>query len=329
MINVSAARMVCNIDMKELYAIGHVTNDLEPEPHVGGAAPYSALTAHRLGMVAHIITEAPPEHPYLDELAQAGLIVHRLQTVDQSKESSITSFRNFYDNAGHRHQIVSNRQDDINSRDLGNFPYIPPGSVIFVTPVIGEVNPEIFPDLSENGYLVVAPQGYFRHSDSSGDISCENWTSLDSLKQAEITILSDEDISFDGEPDTACLDSIRKTCPIVVLTQGSEGLTVFVQGDQTIHVKAFGMTPDEIVSPTGAGDSCAAAFVWHYLKWGKLKEAAVFGAFYPALKLMGIGGEQRGIHALPELSQIKRYVDLNKERFDAYLASNQLKKLPI
>ncbi|MCL5113992.1 MAG: PfkB family carbohydrate kinase [Patescibacteria group bacterium] len=314
---------------KELFAIGHITNDLEPKPHLGGAVSYAAVAVARLGMKAHVITEAPPDHPYLQELEALGVLVHRLPTIVPPLESHLTAFRNFYDEAGHRRQIESNRQDDINLADLPNFPSIPSKSVVLVAPVIAEVNVELFTALSRAGHLVVAPQGYFRSVDEEGLVKRLPWKDVDALSRVEMVILSDEDITFREKMDEDYLDRIKGVCPVVVLTRGDKGLTIYHQGRKPLEIKAFKLEKEEIISPTGAGDSCAAAFIWHYFRFGDFRQAGIFATFYPALKLMGIGSKERGLRALPTLDQVRSYISQNPERFKRFLESNEVNSLSL
>lgn len=309
--------------MKDFFAVGHITNDLLPTPHVGGGVSYSAVVARRLGMDAHIITELPPNHPYLKELEELGIHMHRLPAVNPQLEETITTFRNFYDEKGNRRQIVSERQDDITVKDLPYFPDIPRGSVILVAPVVGEVDVRLFPELSKRGSIAVTPQGYFRSIESNGIVKQKPWQDVDALQVAELVILSDEDVTFNGEMDEAYFARIRELCRITVLTQGENGLTVFRENEEPIHIAPFKLKKNEARDLTGAGDSAAAAFVWHYFKWKNIKEAGAFAALYPALKIMGIGGEG-GIHALPTLEQIQRYSLQNRERVASFYKSNEL-----
>lgn len=314
----------------EFFAIGHITNDLEPVPHLGGGVSYSAVAAHRFGLRTHIITEAPPNHPYLDDLTDLGIAVHRLPAAEPRLESNITSFQNFYDEKGHRRQIVSNRQDDINLKDLPNFPEVPKNSVLFVAPVIAEVDPELFPEFIKQGRLVVTPQGYFRVAGPDGTVKRAPWGNVDALSKAELVIFSDEDLTFDGQMDQIYFKHVRDLCSLIVLTQGTEGLTVFKRGEEPIQINAFKLEEHETRSPTGAGDSCAAAFTWYYLiNRHNLKEAGVFAALYPALKIMGIGGQERGVQTLPTLEQVKKFIESNQERFKNFLKSNGLNKLSL
>lgn len=312
--------------MSEFYAVGHITED-QP-PHIGGAVSYAAVTIERLGGEASVITRAPVGHPYISELQTLGVEVYNLPIHDSDHAQDITSFLNTYDKRGNRTQFVSRQQETIGATDMQHFPKMPPGSVVFVAPVIGEVDPEIFGELAQNRLLVVAPQGYFREADKTGAIHQRPWPAVDGLRHAEIVVLSEEDLTFRGEFDQNTLDRIRAHCGKVVLTRGTEGLSVYQSQQKPIDVAAFKLTEDEIISPTGAGDSCAAALTWHFSKHKNLRQAAVFGALYPALKIMGLGGE-RGITALPTLSQIQQYIVDNADRYSEFLATNALEELEL
>lgn len=311
--------------MTEIYAIGHITDDVQPEPHLGGAVAYSAVTAARLGMKACIVTKAPADHPYLRELEGLGVDISLAPIVDKDRLADITTFNNFYDDAGRRKQFAYNIQEDISASELVPIiDQIPDGSLILAAPILDEVEPEAFPLLEKKGRLVITPQGYFRRVGKNGEIKRQPWRKLSTLSHAELIILSEEDITFNGEMDKDYLEQIREYCPQVVLTQGSNGLTVYGAAQKPIHIVGFPMHGNEIISPTGAGDSCAAALIWSYLKNNNLHQAGVFGAFYPALKLMGIGGGRRGVEALPNLKQVVSYIEDNQSRVKDFIALNKL-----
>lgn len=311
-----------------VFCIGHITNDLEPVQHLGGGVSYSAVVAAKLGFSSHIITESPPHHPYLTELKNLGVRVHRLPTVVPRLEKKITSFRNFYDKKGHRRQIVTARQDDINMADLPNFPKITEDSTILVAPVISEVNTELFPILANYGNLVVTPQGYFREIGPAGIVRRKLWSDIQSLSNAAMTILSDEDLTFEGEIDIGMLNAIRSYCPIVVLTQGTEGSTVFERDTGTVfRTKVFPLNKDEVKDLTGAGDTYAAAFVTQYEHTKDLRGSAAFASLYSALKIKGLGGEGIGISTIPTLEQVEGFIQSSKERHQAFLRENGLKEL--
>lgn len=316
---------------RDFYAIGHITNDLEPASHLGGGVSYSGVAAARLGISSHIITECPPNHSYIQELTNLGVKVHRLPAVSPRLESAITSFRNFYDEKGRRHQIVSQRQDDINTLDLPHFPAISKDAIILVAPVVGEVNVELYPFFAKQGLLVVTPQGYFRSIEEDGMVKRSPWKDIEALSHAKITILSDEDLTFDQDKgmDTNLLNKIREYCQITVLTQGENGATIFEKGKSEVHVGVFRLEKNELRDFTGAGDSYASAFVDHYSLWGNLKEAGVFASLYSALKIRGLGGEGIGLATIPTREQVQTFVRDNEERFNEFLRENGLRTLSL
>jgi sugar/nucleoside kinase (ribokinase family) len=124
--------------------------------------------------------------------------------------------------------------------------------------------------------------------------------------------------------DNSYLDHIRKLCPITVLTRGEDGLTVFKGQEEPVCINPFKLGRNELKDFTGAGDSSAAAFMWHYFGWHNAKEAGAFAALYPALKIMGIGGKEGGINALPTLEQVQKFILQNRERVLEFYRSNEL-----
>lgn len=81
---------------KNFFAIGHITDDLEPSSHLGGGVSYSGFVADRLGYFVHVITKCPPFSRYINKLNRLGITVHRLSDRDLRFEQVITSFRNFF-----------------------------------------------------------------------------------------------------------------------------------------------------------------------------------------------------------------------------------------
>ncbi|MBI2051851.1 hypothetical protein HYT33_03770 [Candidatus Roizmanbacteria bacterium] len=315
------------------FAVGHITNDLEPKDHLGGGVAYSAVAAHRLGMDAHVVTKCPTNHPYIQELEGLGVLVHRLPTGNPDLQNNITSFRNFYDEHGNRKQIVSKIQEKITKEDLPQFPQIPKDSIVLVAPVFGEVEYDLFPILSENRRLFITPQGYFRRKKSDGEVyhdlpeSIGNF--LNSLSHSAGLILSDEDLTFEGRFEESFLKEVRSISPLVVLTKGERGQTIYQSQKEPQDIRVLPLSGDEIVDPTGAGDSSATAFIWHYETRQDAKEAGVFAALYAALKIMGIGGREHGIPGLPTLEQVQNYISSHPERYNNFLRENALATLTL
>lgn len=305
---------------RKAFLVGHITNDTEPFNHLGGAIAYSGVAMSGLGTEVHIITKCPPNHPYIQELEQRGVIVHNLPVRDPYFKDKITSFENIEDKLGHRRQIVKELQEEITVDDLPNFPEIPLGSIIGIQPVNHEVDDlELFPKLAGLGPLMVAPQGYFRQINPNGKVSRRQWQNLQALIEAEITILSDEDLTFNSKINKDTLAQIIHYCPLVILTEGAQGLTIYEKnGDLKTHIKPYLLEKDEIKDRVGAGDSFAAAFSAYYLEKPNAVEAGVFGAYFSALKIKGIGHEGIGIKSIPSLKDVTNFTISSIESYNRY-----------
>lgn len=310
--------------VESFYTIGHLTNDLEPSPHLGGGVSYSAIVAARLGFDAHIITKCPTDSPYITQLQQWGVTVHQLPNRDPRYFDKITSFSNIYDRQGDRHQIVTDQQEPITPDDLVNFPSIPNNSVILIAPVIGEISSNLFQILANNRLLAVTPQGYFRKIRGDQSVIQVPWINVAALSNAEITVLSEEDLKFDKEyyANQSTLDGIIHSSTVTVLTQGEGGATIFTQGGQrVIHTQTLQLRGEELRNFTGAGDSFAAVFIITYAETGNLKEAAIKANYYAAIK---IATPELGVAHLPTLKDLEEFEHYNPDRVKQFLELNGL-----
>ncbi|QQG43996.1 MAG: carbohydrate kinase family protein [Candidatus Roizmanbacteria bacterium] len=154
---------------------------------------------------------------------------------------------------------------------------------------------------------------------------------MDALSHAHITILSDEDLSFEGKPmDQMALDRIIGLSQYTVLTRSKSGSDVYERNKGLIaHANIFKLQENEVKDLTGAGDTYAAGFISRYEETGNLKEAAVFASLYSSLKIMTIQGEGSGMKAAPKPETIQAFVNNNPERFAEFLKDNELTSLPV
>lgn len=324
---------------KSFYTIGHVKVDLLPTPHLGGPGPYIALALAKLGVSSHLVTKADEEHDYIKDIKNGDVEVHILPNRDPAFEGKTTSGENVYDEVAQRRtQKILERQENIMREDT--LPDISKDSIVMVAPDIGEVDEGLFSTLRDkignNGFLMVSPQGYFREVHDNGVVTRRRWQEhgMQALQHTDAVILSDEDLTFDGKMDEEYLNKIRDFTKITVLTKGPNGLTLFHETETPLGIRPFRLSEKELSDAkehdklSGAGDSCAAAFIWHYSQYKDVKEAGVFAALYPALKIMGIGGKEGGIGALPTLEQVRSFVNQNREsRVADFLKENKLEEL--
>src|SRR5260221_3188380 len=302
--------------LHDFYAIGHITNDLHPHPHVGGGVTYAAVVAKRLGLSTHIITKCPPDSPYIQELENLGITIHRLPVREKKFENLYTSFDNRYDEMGNRTQLCPDKQEDITRADIPNFPDIPKGSHILLAPVIGEIDQELFSLLSQKGDVALIPQGNFRQRQPDSSIKNVPLEDPSFFSFSKTTILSNEDIAFGDKKNY--LEELIETCPVVIETQGENGSIIFQKGQQSLHIPAFHLSANEIIDLTGAGDCYAAAFLVGIFQGKTLKEAGHFASLYAALKISGLGGKGVGLVTIPTKKQVDEYIRAHSTRMDAF-----------
>lgn len=284
------------VDKPKYFIIGHITEDIitvkgdagDPKQNLGGSVSYGAITAHELGWQAHIITKCNPEHPHIQKLEEMGIIVHCLPIKDKRRENLITSFTNIYDEKGGRTQTVENIQEKIFLEDLGKIQQIispDRKSIIHIAPVIGEIDPDLIFPLSKMGFLLVTPQGYFRERQRNGSIRKKAWDKISLLTQADLCILSMEDITIDGKKDHQIIRQLRQSAPIFILTKQRDGSVIYEKGKTPVEITAFHLEKREELDFTGCGDVYAAAFAIYYLKSNNLKKAGNFASFHAAKKI--------------------------------------------
>lgn len=301
---------------RKFITIGHITNDTEPMPHLGGSVSYSAIAAHQLGYEAHIVTKCPSTHPYLEELKKKGIIVHRLS----SKLSTITTFKNLYSPDGKRTQYVLEQQEKIMVSDFDTISSeLLTDSIIVISPVIGEVDEKLFSYLSAYGFVSLAPQGYFRKVEGDTTVTHVQWRGCEEYVQdIQISILSEEDIQRNNQCDMKLFDRIKAHVPLTVLTQGERGATVYTK-TETIQTPAFKLFAEETVDFTGAGDCFATRFILEYMQSRNIQKASKEACFYAAVKIMAIHGI--GIDSIPSREDLNDFKMKNESRVEAYFKS--------
>lgn len=221
--------------------IGHITQDLTPTgPQIGGTAYYAGRTAQAFGLRVGIVTawgeESGAEH--LEDIAVAN------QVPDRS-----TTFQNSYTPEGRIQKLLHLAP----SLDFYHIPELwRQTPIIHLGPVAQEVNAGIaryFPE----AFVCLTPQGWLRQWDADGRIQPDQWPEARHiLRQASAVVVSSEDLQ--GDP--AALEALAEASPILAVTQGVDGVTLYVAGSEH-HLPAPQVTE---VDPTGAGDVFAAAF---------------------------------------------------------------------
>lgn len=252
--------------------LGHFTHDVLPDGSLapGGTSFYASLTVERLGKQAAVVSAPvtlPEDWP---------------ETIALSFRPALSppTFENRYTPNG-REQILHTASGAISLDDIPSEWQSAP--VIHLGPILGEI-PESFVSAFPNALLGVTPQGWMRSwpAQLPGPISYRVWQPEPALLgQIDALVLSIEDV----RGDETLVHGYARYCPLVALTRGALGATLFVNGEPH-HIDAF---PAEERDPTGAGDVFAAALLVRLQETGDPFAAARFAACVAARSVEGRG----------------------------------------
>ena len=160
---------------------------------------------------------------------------------------------------------------------------IPPAwrdpAIVHLAPLAGEIASLPARRLFGRAFVGVTAQGWLRQWDSSGRISPVRWRPEPAaLAQVDAIVISEEDVGGDETQPREW----AAAGPIVALTRGAQGVTIWHSGRQ-LDIPAV---PTTVIDPTGAGDTWAAAFFWQ-LRQGWAIAAAGTWACAEAAALIG------------------------------------------
>ncbi len=245
----------------DFVVIGNLTRDEHPDGDtLGGTATYGAITARNLGYHAGILTRAAPVFPQRE-------LLHDI-LIEQLPSDRTTTFRNIYDAHGHRQQFVHNVADPIDADCLPSA--WRDTKIALLGPIAREVQTETVHQFGAQTLLGVVPQGWLRQWDDTGRVRVRPWReAVELLPHVRVLVLSEEDL---GE-FTERLQAYTTLTPIVILTRGARGCTVFQRGRKPFDSPAF---QAKEVDPTGAGDVFTTAFLIRLHETNDLVEAARF-----------------------------------------------------
>jgi sugar/nucleoside kinase (ribokinase family) len=255
----------------EFVAVGHLTFDrFGRATRLGGAALYTALTAHRLGLSVGILTSYADGFP-LDLLPTA------IEIVGVPSEHT-TTFEHCLE-GGVRKMRVTASAHPLGPRDVPEDWH--DADIVMLAPVLDEVDPLVAVAFGA-ATIGAAAQGYLRRLDRGGLVVPQPWASADLiLGRAQAVFLSLDDVGGDPGPATEWFQRV----PIGVLTAGREGANLFVNGER------YSVRPHRAqeIDATGAGDVFAAAFMIHYHSHGDPWQASAAAACAAALSVEGEG----------------------------------------
>lgn len=255
----------------DFVAVGHVTLDrFGRTVRPGGAALYAAVTAHRLGLSAGILTSHADDFP-------AELVPPQIEVVTVPAEATTTFVHGRSD--GGRELRALSRARPLGAADL-------PGDwldadLVLLAPVLDEVEPALAARL-EDATLGAAAQGWLRTVGADAVVMSRGWTPPGwLLGRLQALFTSAEDIR--GQERQA-LEWFQRV-PLGVVTAGEVGAWLFVNGER----HAVRPRPARAVDATGAGDVFAAALLVEYRTSGDPWAAAAAAACAASLSVEGPG----------------------------------------
>ncbi len=252
--------------------IGHVTRDLLPDGAFapGGTALYAALTAHRLGRRVGVVSAyaaIPPD--WSADIAVAF-----------APAMNAPVFENRYTPRG-RVQFLHADSGALTLDD------VPPAwrsaRIVHLAPILAET-PERLVDAFPDALLGMTPQGMMRawKGPLPAQIAYRPWSPPPQvLERIGVLVMSIEDLQGDEEQARA----YARHCPLVALTRGAAGATLFIDG----HPHHIDACPAIERDPTGAGDVFAAALLVRLDETGDPLEAAHFAACIAARSVEDVG----------------------------------------
>lgn len=267
-------------------SVGHFCYDVSPKGYIlGGSASYSTLTARNLGHQARAVTAVGANFDRQNPLLDGITPVYR-----ESRETTI--FDNQYDENGRRQQFILGAAKQLKHPDVPIEWYT--SDIVYLCPIADEVSAELVHCFSKDTLIGATPQGWLRQWDTDGKVTAKRWeTAEDILPHIDVLILSDEDVR--AFPDE--LEKYIQLAPIVVLTQGASGATLFQNGTQ-LQSAAYSVTE---IDPTGAGDVFATSFLIDYYQNRSVEKALNFAHCVASFAVEGIGTS-----CIPKLTQVMR-----------------------
>jgi len=266
----------------DFLVIGHVVKDVgDGGWRFGGAVTYGATQASRLGLRTAVITRASADVDLQAFLPDVG--VHCIPSV------ATTTFENHYIE-GRRVQRVWARASSIGPEDVPED--WRSAGIVLLGPVLDEVSVDMAPIFSD-ALICFCAQGRLREVRRDGLVARRRWTGAESVRGAEVIVVSDEDIG----DDEGALEQLQGEARIVIVTEGRGGARVF-DGGRWRRIAAF---PHNEIDPTGAGDVFATAFVVALDETRSIEAAARF-----AVAAAGLSVEAAGTGSVATRQEIER-----------------------
>jgi sugar/nucleoside kinase (ribokinase family) len=240
----------------------------------GGGVYYGAFPLKKMGVRVGVCTKlAKTDSDFFSELTSSipTFVLPASQT---------TSIENFYpkEDFSQREQRVLARGEEINLQELPSFNT----KIIYFSPLLGEVPPELIKKFSEHSTISLDVQGFVRSMEQDR-INISDWPE----KREVLPYINILKTDQDEARILAGSDDIKRACktlaswgPKEVLVTSSDG--VYLLADGEFYFREF--KPRKILGRTGRGDTCIASYLGKRLEEGP-KESLDFAAQITSLKL--------------------------------------------
>jgi hypothetical protein len=255
------------VSAPDFVAIGHVTLDhFGDVVRPGGAALFAAVTAHRLGLSAAILTSHAVDFPL-------EAIPTQIEVV--SLEAPATTVFEHRQRGGRRALRLLSVARPLTVRDVPEDWH--DAGLVMLAPVADEVDPALAGPF-EGATIAAEAQGWLRGVGPDGVIGPRPWTPpAGLLERLQALFLSIDDVR--GQ-ESSVLEWLQRL-PLAVLTAGSAGALLYVNAER-YEVRPH---PARVVDATGAGDVFATTFLLRYHFDGDPWEAAAAAACAASLSL--------------------------------------------
>jgi hypothetical protein len=270
-----------SIEPIDYLMIGHITQDMTPDgPRIGGTTTFSSLMAHALGLRVGIVTSWGAELP-LGQLS-------KIPIVNLPSDHS-TTFKNISTPEGRIQTIYHVAQTIDLNLIPGQWLNSP---IVHLGPIAQEIEPTLVRHFS-NSLIGITPQGWLRTWDNEGRVLPSEWPEgTFVLSNVGAAVVSIEDVDY----DEARIDEMASATRVLAVTEQSEGVRLFWNGD----VRRFRPPLVTAQDTTGAGDIFAAAFFFRLYTTRDPWESARF-----ATQLAAASVTRNGLDGIPTQEEIQ------------------------
>jgi sugar/nucleoside kinase (ribokinase family) len=237
----------------------------------GGAALYAAVTAHRLGLAAAILTSHADDFPL-------EAIPPQIEVVSLSAPET-TVFEHDVEHGRRRLRVLA-AAGPLTTDDVPDDWH--DAAIVLLAPVLSEVDPRLAAVFGAASVGVEA-QGWLRSVGADGAVAGYAWRPpAFLLPLVQALFVSAQDVR--GQ-EAQMLEWMQRV-PLGVVTSGAAGALLYVNAER------YEIRPRparEEVDATGAGDVFATTFLVHYHRRGDPWEAAEAAACAASLAVEGEG----------------------------------------